>query len=39
MQMYIENKKLKALLPGQPEYTLLPIDSTTFELGNLPDLK
>ena len=39
MQIYIENKKLKALLPGQPEYTLLPVDSTTFELGNLPGFK
>ena len=39
MQVYIENKKLKALLPGQPEYTLLPVDSTTFALGNLPGFK
>ncbi len=39
MQIYIKNKKLKALLPGQPEYTLLPIDSTTFELENLQGFK
>ncbi len=39
MQVYVKNKKLKAALPGQPEYTLLPVDSTTFDLGNLPGFK
>ncbi len=39
MQVYIDNSKLKAMLPGQPEYTLLPVDSTTFDLGNLPGFK
>ncbi|MEO8399798.1 MAG: hypothetical protein ABI550_08310, partial [Ignavibacteriaceae bacterium] len=39
MQVYIRNKNLKALLPGQPEYTLLPIDSTEFIIENLPNYK
>lgn len=39
MKIYIKNSNLKALLPGQPEYTLLPSGKNIFQLKELSGYK
>ena len=39
MKIYIKDSTLKALLPGQPEYTLLPSGDNVFRLKELPGYK
>ena len=39
MKVYIKDSKLKALLPGQPEYTLLLSGKSVFQLKELPGYK
>jgi hypothetical protein len=39
MKIYIKEGKLKAFLPGQPEYTLVPVGKNEFSLENLDGFK
>jgi CubicO group peptidase (beta-lactamase class C family) len=36
VKLYVKDKTLCALVPGQPEYQLIPVDKDKFALGKLP---